>query len=373
MDKWKTRRWSQSNGMPRWPYIQLALLILVFSAFILWGFGERPSSAVGPSTPLSAPMVYVSANVKDVTIYDISSVLEYPASQYSMTGIVRVPRGKSASVYIDIFGPEKVALAGAGWTALQGPNGVDRLVRRFSQHVSPLSLEIDFDTCNCVSYTPPYLVATTANVQTAGGPPPPGGLATPGLFGGSSTVTLGFRQSELDIQDSSIPDDLNILAASPQAPTNTAAPDDLSWPGAADGSVTAISVGASASREMHLFAAGLLFGIAGSAFIGSIQAGFTIRDVKARHVRRFEWLNRSEQRRLRRYLHRLQADADKHQAVYDRVLRDGRGKSVAQVRGLLAQEWHATFGIDIPESELLEKAKILAAGDRIEFIVHMNK
>jgi hypothetical protein len=36
---------------------------------------------------------------------------------------------------------------------------------------------------------------------------------------------------------------------------------------------------------------------------------------------------------------RIHAEADNRQAVYDRVLRDGRGKSVAEVRELLEHDW----------------------------------
>jgi hypothetical protein len=313
-----------------------------------------------------------------------------------MTGTVRVPRGKSASVYIDIFGPEKVALAGSGWrfTVLRSPFGLPNayeLVRRFSQDTSPLSLKVAFDTCNCVNYTSPYLVATTANVQTIAGGSPPSVPGLPPISGAPWTVTLGFRGSEVDLRDISIPADLNILAAYPQ-PTNTAAPGDWSWPGAAYGSVTAIDLGASASRDMNLFYAGLLLGIAGSAVVGLIQALFTVLDVKGRtsskdsndstatnidvkgqahsvslqHVT--SQVTREMEASIRWLLDRVQADADKRQAVYDRVLRDGRGKSVAQVRGLLAREWRATFGTDISEAELSENAKVLAAGNRIQVV-----
>lgn len=36
---------------------------------------------------------------------------------------------------------------------------------------------------------------------------------------------------------------------------------------------------------------------------------------------------------------RIQDESDKRQAVYDRVLRDGRRKSVAEVRELLEYDW----------------------------------
>jgi hypothetical protein len=35
----------------------------------------------------------------------------------------------------------------------------------------------------------------------------------------------------------------------------------------------------------------------------------------------------------------IHAEADNRQAVYDRVLRHGRGKSVAEVRELLEHDW----------------------------------
>jgi len=42
---------------------------------------------------------------------------------------------------------------------------------------------------------------------------------------------------------------------------------------------------------------------------------------------------------LRGQRDRIQADADRFQAVCDRVLRDGRAKSVAEVRELLEHDW----------------------------------
>ena len=76
---------------------------------------------------------------------------------------------------------------------------------------------------------------------------------------------------------------------------------------------------------------------------------------------------------FRTQLDRIKTDADKRQAVYDQVFRDSRGKSVSEVRKLLAREWRVHFAVDIPESELSENAKIIAAGNRIEFVVHINR
>jgi hypothetical protein len=60
-----------------------------------------------------------------------------------------------------------------------------------------------------------------------------------------------------------------------------------------------------------------------------------------------------------------QIAADRLQDLYDRVLRDGEGKSVDEVKVLLASEWRSMYGKDLSESDLSERAAVLAAGRRI--------
>lgn len=66
----------------------------------------------------------------------------------------------------------------------------------------------------------------------------------------------------------------------------------------------------------------------------------------------------------RRQLPRVQAD--KIQAVYDRVLIEGRGKSVEQVKILLATEWRSALGTDLEDLTLSQAATEVAAGKRIK-------
>lgn len=196
-----------------------------------------------------------------------------------------VPRGKSATVYIDINGPGKVALREGGWRLTSSYSPFEglyyKLERTFSQGISELKLDVNLDNCNCVTYASPYLEATTAYVlsDTVSA----AGSALGLLLGGPPwPVSLSFRQSEVDAQYSSLPSDLSIVAAYPQAPTNTAAPNDWSWLNADRGSVTAIDLGASGNRDMHLFYAGLIFGIAGSAVIASVQAFVTFMTTRGK-------------------------------------------------------------------------------------------
>ena len=61
-----------------------------------------------------------------------------------------------------------------------------------------------------------------------------------------------------------------------------------------------------------------------------------------------------------------QAQADKSQAVYDRVLQAGEGKSLDQVKALLRDDFRATFGTEITDPGLSACAEMLASGRRIE-------
>jgi hypothetical protein len=61
-----------------------------------------------------------------------------------------------------------------------------------------------------------------------------------------------------------------------------------------------------------------------------------------------------------------QAQTNKIQDVYDRVLRDGSGRSIEDVKILLAHEWRSSFGSDLAEPELSQVAAELAAGNRIK-------
>jgi hypothetical protein len=56
-----------------------------------------------------------------------------------------------------------------------------------------------------------------------------------------------------------------------------------------------------------------------------------LRDLERRVLREGEWLQGQPDR--------IRAEADKRQAVRDRVLRDGPAKSVAEVRELLEHDW----------------------------------
>lgn len=58
--------------------------------------------------------------------------------------------------------------------------------------------------------------------------------------------------------------------------------------------------------------------------------------------------------------------ADRVQRLYDHVLEAGRGKTDAEVKELLAQEWRSTFGTEITDPELSQAAAVLAGGRRIE-------
>lgn len=66
--------------------------------------------------------------------------------------------------------------------------------------------------------------------------------------------------------------------------------------------------------------------------------------------------------RVSAHVDRLQADS---QAVYDQVLRDAQARSVTEVRDLLAHEWRAKFGTDMPEPDLSRNAAVLARGERL--------
>jgi len=55
------------------------------------------------------------------------------------------------------------------------------------------------------------------------------------------------------------------------------------------------------------------------------------------------------------------------------VLCDGRGRSVAEVRDLLAREWRETFGEDVTEPEFSQCAETLARGDRVNVKVEVKK
>ncbi len=62
----------------------------------------------------------------------------------------------------------------------------------------------------------------------------------------------------------------------------------------------------------------------------------------------------------------VQAQAGTLQAVYDRVLQAGQGKSVDEVKVLLQREVRLTLGGDITDPELTSCAEVLAQGRRIE-------
>lgn len=66
----------------------------------------------------------------------------------------------------------------------------------------------------------------------------------------------------------------------------------------------------------------------------------------------------------RRYPHvdRLLADS---QALYDQVLRGTEGRSLTEVRDLLARERRSKFGTDMPEPDLSRNAEVLARGERV--------
>jgi len=62
----------------------------------------------------------------------------------------------------------------------------------------------------------------------------------------------------------------------------------------------------------------------------------------------------------------MQDRADQLQAVYDLVLQSGQGESLEDVKGLLRNEFHATFGTEITDPDLTACADVLASGRRIE-------
>jgi hypothetical protein len=63
---------------------------------------------------------------------------------------------------------------------------------------------------------------------------------------------------------------------------------------------------------------------------------------------------------------RILSNAQMRQGIYDKVLCDGHGRSVAEVRDLLAREWREAFGEDMAEPDLSQFAGALARGERVE-------
>lgn len=58
--------------------------------------------------------------------------------------------------------------------------------------------------------------------------------------------------------------------------------------------------------------------------------------------------------------------AARAQDVYDRVLSMGEGKSLQEVKSLLAREWKSVFGTVPTDPDLTNVAAELAAGRRVE-------
>ena len=67
-----------------------------------------------------------------------------------------------------------------------------------------------------------------------------------------------------------------------------------------------------------------------------------------------------------------QARADKIQALYDGVLRNGAGKDIEEVKALLAERWRAAFGAELANADLTAAAGHLAAGRRIKVDVQLR-
>ena len=279
MDIRKTARKSQHKTKSLRSYVQCLVLVLVSLTTVIIGFLVKPSSVSAPNANLFAPQVDIIAARKDVRIYDISSTLmeEGDSAEYTLIGTVRVPPGKPSSLYVSIDGAGQVSSPHSGWKSTNYG-----LTSTFIQGISKLQLQVVLEDCDCVSYVSPYLEANTAIVYSSsndGEADIPGILGTPSFPAGPPwSVTLSFRQSEVDLEDFTVPSDLSIVAAFPQSPINTTHSSYWSWPNAASGHFNAIDLDASASRDMHLFYAGLIFGIAGSAIVGAIQAFFAVQE-----------------------------------------------------------------------------------------------
>ncbi len=67
-----------------------------------------------------------------------------------------------------------------------------------------------------------------------------------------------------------------------------------------------------------------------------------------------------------------QQRANQIQDIYDRVLVQGNGRSIDEVRSILAREWLLAFGENMPEPNLSENAAGIAAGNRIEVILQIK-
>jgi hypothetical protein len=65
-------------------------------------------------------------------------------------------------------------------------------------------------------------------------------------------------------------------------------------------------------------------------------------------------------------MRRLGERVTRMQDVFDRVLAEGKGKPVEEVKGMLARELRAAFGQDAPDDMLSNVATMLAEGRRVE-------
>ena len=79
-------------------------------------------------------------------------------------------------------------------------------------------------------------------------------------------------------------------------------------------------------RELAIF-----IGSAEVTYLRFVGGSVNFHDLERRVLLENEWLQGQ--------LDHIHADADQFQAVCDRVLRDGRAESVAEVRELLEHDW----------------------------------
>jgi hypothetical protein len=256
----------------------LLLVLLVFtSAGLFFGFYLQPNSGSATRSN-SPPEVTFAADKPDVHVRSVDS--ETSRDTYYLTGVIAVPGAASAHVELAIYSTSHVTLISPSpHMRVINRSGSDYdIVGTFKHGRSSFSIFLVYDSCYCYFYSPPYLIVNAANVYSVGSGLPNPFPGEPGEY--RIPVTLAMKQSEADILLPTtyrpLPADFEVLSSSPTSVetfTNT-----WVWKGSASGSITAVSLTARDTAGTKLFYAGLLFGLAGAAAIGSVQEIFAMKE-----------------------------------------------------------------------------------------------
>ena len=314
-------------------YSRLVIVLTVTATAAFLGYILRPVNYQVPSGAPAQPIVSIMASRPNVSVtvtmaalYDQGFGLNLTASTVSGNSKYELYVGVSE---IGLDRIEGKPLIDSGWSVANDGPGEYSIGRSYTLNESSsyqISVSSGFASCDCVYVSGPYVSVNAISLEpdllgpqneTSSGGYTLIPVGNPGPYPGRApgkyyiTSVSSIEDDEIDLSASSIPMDVSVVKAYPQAPSNPYS-NTWKWSNVTSASLTLVDLAKQGDLSGNLFYAGIFLGIAGGGILALVpEASRVIESIlenkksserQRKPIRRYP-SSRSRLRRVRTHRH----------------------------------------------------------------------